>query len=40
MKGTTIRLSDLCDLIAEPVRPDARPDSLYLGLEHLASEAV
>ena len=37
MKGTTIRLSDLCDLIAEPVKPDARPDALYLGLEHLAS---
>ena len=37
MKGTTRRLSDLCDLIAEPVKPDARPDSLYLGLEHLAS---
>lgn len=37
MKSTTIRLSDLCDLIAEPVKPDARPDALYLGLEHLAS---
>ena len=26
----------MCDLIAEPVRPGARPDALYLGLEHLA----
>ena len=33
----TVRLADLCDLIAEPVRPGARPDALYLGLEHLAS---
>ena len=32
----TVCLSDLCDLIAEPVRPGARPDALYLGLEHLA----
>ncbi len=32
----TVRLADLCDLIAEPVRPGARPDALYLGLEHLA----
>ena len=37
MKGTTIRLSDMCDLIAEPIKPNARPDALYLGLEHLAS---
>ncbi|MDE2889645.1 MAG: restriction endonuclease subunit S [Gemmatimonadota bacterium] len=33
----TVRLSELCDLIAEPVRPGGRPDALYLGLEHLAS---
>ena len=33
----TVRLSELCDLIAEPVRPGAKPDALYLGLEHLAS---
>ena len=33
----TTRLADLCDLIAEPVKPGARPDALYLGLEHLAS---
>ena len=32
----TTRLADLCDLIAEPVRPGAQPDDLYLGLEHLA----
>ena len=37
MNGSTVRLSDLCELIAEPVRPGTRPDSLYLGLEHLAS---
>ena len=37
MKSATVRLSDLCDLIAEPVRPGARPSALYLGLEHLAS---
>ena len=36
-KETAIRLGDLCDLISEPVRPGARPDALYLGLEHLAS---
>ena len=37
MNGSTVRLSDLCELIAEPVRPGTRPDALYLGLEHLAS---
>ena len=36
MSGETVRLGDLCELIAEPVRPGARPGSLYLGLEHLA----
>ncbi len=36
MRVETVRLSELCDLIAEPVRPGARPDALYLGLEHLA----
>ena len=35
--GATVRLADLCDLIAESVRPGTRPDALYLGLEHLAS---
>ena len=33
----TARLADLCDLIADPVRPGTLPETLYLGLEHLAS---
>ncbi|MDE3268444.1 MAG: restriction endonuclease subunit S [Chloroflexota bacterium] len=37
MNGSTVRLVDLCELIAEPVRPGTRPGALYLGLEHLAS---
>ncbi len=36
MAGATVRLEDLCKLIADPVRPGARPDAMYLGLEHLA----
>ncbi len=36
MTETTVRLADMCDLIADPVRPGAQPDALYLGLEHLA----
>ena len=36
MDGPTVRLSDLCELISEPVKPGGRPDALYLGLEHLA----
>ncbi len=32
----TTRLADMCDLIADPVRPGAQPNALYLGLEHLA----
>ena len=36
MRGETVHLGDMCDLISEPVRPGARPDALYLGLEHLA----
>lgn len=36
MSGATVRLGDLCELIADPVRPGARPDAMYLGLEHLA----
>ena len=32
----TVRLADLCDLIAEPVSSGVRPQALYLGLEHLA----
>ncbi len=35
-KTKPVRLADLCDLVAEPVKPGARPDALYLGLEHLA----
>ena len=37
MSGATVSLGDLCELIADPVRPGARPDAMYLGLEHLAS---
>ena len=33
----TTRLADLCDLIVDRVKPGERPDSIYLGLEHLAS---
>ena len=33
----TTRLADLCDLVADPVRPGTVPEALYLGLEHLAS---
>ena len=36
MSGATVRLDDLCDLIADPVRSGAQPDALYLGLGHLA----
>ena len=36
MSGETVRLGDLCELTTETVRPGARPDALYLGLEHLA----
>ena len=32
----TVRIADLCELIADPVRPGARPDAMYMGLEHLA----
>ena len=37
MNGVTVRLSDLCELIREPIKPGERPDALYLGLEHLVS---
>ena len=37
MTRDTTRLADLCDLVADPVRPGTRPEALYLGLEHLAS---
>lgn len=32
-----LRLSDLCDRIVETVKPRDRPDSIYLGLEHVPS---
>lgn len=32
-----LRLSDLCDRIVEAVKPRDRPDSIYLGLEHVPS---
>ena len=35
--GSTMRLGDLCDLVAEPVDPSTRPDDIYLGLEHVTS---
>lgn len=31
-----VRLAELCELVAEPVKPGTRPGALYLGLEHLA----
>ena len=37
MTKETVLLADLCDLIAESVKPGTRPDALYLGLDHLAS---
>ena len=37
IKCATIRLSDLCHLVREPVKPGTRPEALYLGLEHLVS---
>ena len=37
MTAATVSLSNLCDLVGEPVRPGTHPGSLYLGLEHLAS---
>lgn len=36
MARKTVRLADLCNLIAEPVKPSSRSDAIYLGLEHLA----
>lgn len=34
---SALRLSDLCDRIVETVNPRDRPDSIYLGLEHVPS---
>ena len=37
MEGSTVCLSDLCELVADSVDPSTRPADLYLGLEHLTS---
>ena len=35
--GAPLRLADLCDRIVDSVNPRTRPDSIYLGLEHVPS---
>lgn len=35
--GAPLRLADLCDRIVDSVNPRSRPDSIYLGLEHVPS---
>lgn len=37
MSDATMRLSDLCDFIGIQVDPASRADTLYVGLEHVAS---
>lgn len=37
MADGALRISDLCDRIVESVNPRDRPDSIYLGLEHVPS---
>ena len=37
MEGSTVCLSELCELVADSVDPATRPDDPYLGLEHLTS---
>ena len=37
MAESTVRLSDLCNIVSEPVDPRERPDAVYVGLEHLAT---
>lgn len=37
MADSALRISDLCDRIVESVNPRDRPDSIYLGLEHVPS---
>ena len=37
MEGSTVCLSDLCELVADSIDPATRPADLYLGLEHLTS---
>lgn len=36
-KRSTIRLSGLCKLVTEPVKPGSMQNAFYLGLEHLVS---
>ena len=35
MERSTVRLSDLCNLVTEQVNPSDQPDAVYIGLEHL-----
>lgn len=35
--GAALRLADLCDRVVDSVSPRSRPDSIYLGLEHVLS---
>ena len=35
--GAPLRLADLCDRVVDSVNPRSRPDSIYLGLEHVPS---
>lgn len=35
--GVPLRLADLCDRVVDSVNPRSRPDSIYLGLEHVPS---
>lgn len=37
MSESMVRLSDLCNIVSEPVAPRERPDAVYVGLEHLAT---
>lgn len=37
MADGALRISDLCDRVVESVNPRDRPDSIYLGLEHVPS---
>lgn len=37
MAESMVRLSDLCNIVSEPVAPRERPDAVYVGLEHLAT---
>ena len=37
MERSTVRLSDLCDLVTEQVHPHDQPDATYVGLKHVAS---